>query len=754
MRNLQSHPPVPCPGTDKNQPTPVASRPSHSPWRPLTNIRHRLGLVALAATLLGAASSFAQSNSSYTVNIPPGYSLIANQLDHGGNTVAEVVTFQDGDHFGYWNGTAWVIYTKDSASGTGWVDLSFNEISPTNFPKLPPGSGFLYGQESGVNTLTFTGTPHVPVLPVALPQGYGNYNLLARQTNDIGTYENITGLAPQEGAVVLTWNGAAYNTNLFTGGAWSAGTPSLAVGQAALFNIPQPWSPLCTNNLVVNGGFEHTSPAVAPNSTRNNLDRTTGVPGWTTTVGNTLEVWGNVLNGLPASEGTNHMEINAQSNDQTVSQVVSNLSVGCPTTVCFDYTGRFGFSGPTYNNDFTFTISGGYSHSVDLDPPTYAGTWTKYCVSFTPTTPFITLSFRGHPHFTNGVATQGGAHLDNVSLIQCCALTNPPCTVLIDCPTNKTVPCGSAWSFDSPVVVSNSCCATNFFTYTDTTNTSACMAITRTWKIWDNCGNTNVCHQSVSLTDTNPPVFVGGCNTNIFFAGGNTSFVTPTAASPRPALLTRLHQAWGITSTRGFDECAVNKWFAHSFTNLPKCITAAYLEIRLKPCGDICGNDAMHLWFTGSGNNNAVFSQFFGSGQARPGLATNGWCSYANNPQTFILDLSNLPASGAGVANILSLLEANGFLDVTTQDDTGVDYVKLTVISCCGNSTKTVECGTRWFFDTPVAVDDCCPNPAVTVLNTVTNGNSCSRVITRTWLATDGCGNSSTWSLSGESHAR
>ena len=174
--------------------------------------------------------------------------------------------------------------------------------------------------------------------------------------------------------------------------------------------VIQSFAQPCTNNLVVNGSFETTSPAVSPNTANNGLNRTTGVPGWTTTVGNTLEVWGNVVNSLPASQGSNHMEVNATSNDQTVSQVVSNLSIGCPTTVCFDYTGRFGLSGPTYNNDFTFSLSGGYAHSVALDPIIYSvGGWTNYCVTFIPATPSITISFRGLPHFTNGAATQGGA---------------------------------------------------------------------------------------------------------------------------------------------------------------------------------------------------------------------------------------------------------------------------------------------------------------------------------------------------------
>ena len=189
-----------------------------------------------------------------------------------------------------------------------------------------------------------------------------------------------------------------------------------------------------TAELAVNGSFEVTSPAVAPNSHNNGLDRITGVPGWTTTAGNTLEIWGNTELGLPASHGTNHMEIDANSNDQTVTQVVTNLSTNCPATFCFDYTGRFGLAGNTYNNDFTVTLSGGYSYSADLDPAIYSvGGWTNLCVSFTPTSPTLTIAFRGHPHYVNDVFTQGGAHIDNVSLTQCCPTTPcwPPAVLFI-----------------------------------------------------------------------------------------------------------------------------------------------------------------------------------------------------------------------------------------------------------------------------------------------------------------------------------
>src|ERR1039458_6725507 len=59
---------------------------------------------------------------------------------------------------------------------------------------------------------------------------------------------------------------------------------------------------------------------------------------------------------------------------------------------------------------------------MPFDPATYSvGGWKNYCINFVPTTPTVTIAFHGHPHFSDGTAaTQGGAHIDNVSLIQCC----------------------------------------------------------------------------------------------------------------------------------------------------------------------------------------------------------------------------------------------------------------------------------------------------------------------------------------------
>lgn len=86
------------------------------------------------------------------------------------------------------------------------------------------------------------------------------------------------------------------------------------------------------------------------------------------------------------------------------------------------------------------------------------------------------------------------------------------------CGANKTVECGSNWSFDPPVAT-NYCCpppgvAGNGVTIAivSTTTNGACpWAITRTWRAVDACGNIATCSQTVTVADTTPPVLNCSC---------------------------------------------------------------------------------------------------------------------------------------------------------------------------------------------------------------------------------------------------
>src|SRR5204863_2565043 len=57
-------------------------------------------------------------------------------------------------------------------------------------------------------------------------------------------------------------------------------------------------------------------------------------------------------------------------------------------------------------------------------------------------------------------------------------------------------------------------------------------------------------------------------------------------------------------------------------------------------------------------------------------------------------------------------------------------------------ASATIECTATRVFTAPSA-SDACNGATVNIVSTTTTGNSCSSVITRTWDATDACGNHS-----------
>src|SRR5207249_4941254 len=75
-----------------------------------------------------------------------------------------------------------------------------------------------------------------------------------------------------------------------------------------------------------------------------------------------------------------------------------------------------------------------------------------------------------------------------------------------------------------------------------------------------------------------------------------------------------------------------------------------------------------------------------------------------------------------------------------TQVITAVDTHAPTIGEAGGNAT--IDCTAIPSFTVPTAADDC-SGATVNLLTSTTTGNSCLKVYTRTWDATDACGNHS-----------
>ena len=179
------------------------------------------------------------STQGYLVPINAGLNLIANQLDHGSNTLNEVLT-------GLPDGCLFYKYNNSSSTWSeAYYSAGFGSWMPDGL-KLNPGEGAFLQSPSSFS-LVFRGTPHVPVLPVTL--GTGSALLLSRQTNDLGTYDNIVGAAPLDGAQLWKWNSAfgTYQSYQYLAGAgWNPADPTVDLGVAVWISaggVPPPAPP-------------------------------------------------------------------------------------------------------------------------------------------------------------------------------------------------------------------------------------------------------------------------------------------------------------------------------------------------------------------------------------------------------------------------------------------------------------------------------------------------------------------------------
>lgn len=183
--------------------------------------------------------------------------------------------------------------------------------------------------------------------------------------------------------------------------------------------------------------------------------------------------------------------------------------------------------------------------------------------------------------------------------------------------------------------------------------------------------------------------YIAGVNDNFSLSNGTE------LSSPSASLLAFATNsgAFPFFYTNNFDDPSTDKQLFHTFTGLPSNITSATLEFRAKPNGGGSYNDAITLAFGYTGSN--INSPSFISRLGATGILPNLW-NTTNYPsgQVFTLNLAALPPlQAAGVSNLLPGLNSNGFLDIRINDDTSVDYLKLTLTTSVPESSSILGLG-------------------------------------------------------------
>ncbi len=315
-------------------------------------------------------------------------------------------------------------------------------------------------------------------------------------------------------------------------------------------------------------------------------------------------------------------------------------------------------------------------------------------------------------------------------------------TIMVQDTTAPTIICATQISpVDCPDVpvfipptVTDGCDSSVTVTFTDITTPGNCTAsysVTRTWTATDDCGNSATCSATIMVQDTTPPTLV--CATQI----------TPLDCPDTPVFIPP-------TATDGCDT-SVTVTFADVTT--PGNCAGNYSVTRTWTATDDCGNTA------------TCSATIMVQDTTPPAITCATQISPINCPATpEFID----PAVTDGCDTSVTVT----FADVTTPGNCAGNYSVTrtwTATDDCGNTATcsatimvqdttppTIICATQItpidcpdspeFID-PVVTDGCDTSVTVTFSDVTTPGNcAASYSVTRTWTATDDCGNSATCS--------
>ena len=304
--------------------------------------------------------------------------------------------------------------------------------------------------------------------------------------------------------------------------------------------------------------------------------------------------------------------------------------------------------------------------------------------------------------------------------ITCVAQTTP-----IDCPAVPVF---------TPPTATDACDATVMITFADATTQGSCAgtySVTRTWTATDDCGNTATCSGTVVVRDITPPTITCVAQTTPINCPAVPIFTPPTATDACDATVT---VTFNDATTQG--SCA-----------------GTYSVTRTWTATDDCGNTA------------ACSGTIVVQDITSPTITCVA--------QTTPIDCPAVPIFTPPTAtDACDATVTITFADATTQGTCAGTYSVTrtwTATDDCGNTatcsgtivvrdvtpptitcvaqTTPVNCPAVPVFTPPIATDACDPTVTVT-FNDITTQGTCvgTYSVTRTWTATDDCGNTATCS--------
>src|SRR6187551_2477122 len=299
-------------------------------------------------------------------------------------------------------------------------------------------------------------------------------------------------------------------------------------------------------------------------------------------------------------------------------------------------------------------------------------------------------------------------------------------------PTNTTVECIGDVPAMTTLGYTDNCDAAGSVTGSDSAPSGTCPAvITRTWTVTDACGNTASTSQLIIILDQTPPVIT--CPADITLQCGDA---LPAADI---TLVTASDACGSVTVTHVGDQTAT--------TGCTQTITRTYRAT------DGCGNTA------------TCAQTIIKNNDATPPVITcpadiTLQCGVALPPADITLVTASDACSSVTVTHVGDQTATTGCTQTITRTYRATDGCGNTatcaqtiiknndatppVITCPANIT--LQCGDALPAAdiTLVTASDACGSVTVTHVGDQTATTGCTQTITRTYRATDGCGNTAT----------
>jgi hypothetical protein len=307
----------------------------------------------------------------------------------------------------------------------------------------------------------------------------------------------------------------------------------------------------------------------------------------------------------------------------------------------------------------------------------------------------------------------------------------------ITCPSNVTIQCtvSTLPGSTGTATATDNCDATPTVTFADVSIAGGCTqegSIQRTWTAEDDCGNTSTCVQTIVIDDSTTPAIT--CPTNVTIActastlpastGTATATdncdATPTITSADVVVAGACPQEQTIFRTwAAMDDCG----------NSSTCVQTIFVDDFTPPAITCPSNMTISCTVSTLPANTGTASATDNCG-GTPTITSVDAIIPGACPQEQTINRTWTATDPCG--------NTSTCLQVIIVDDSNAP-----VITCPGD--VTLECMANTLpaaTGTATAIDDCDGTPAITFTDVVTQGPCAQEMtVTRTWVATDDCGN-------------